>query len=114
VTLDATVGKVSGSTKQTTVVTNPVGGFGPSITSLIPTNVSGGGGGGGSLVLTDSILNVAKFAATTSSPAAEVNWAINGDVQGKASGSGTSWNFGWNLSKTKPDGATVFPDCTYL
>jgi Tfp pilus assembly protein PilV len=108
VTLTWTVGKVSGTSTQTTVITNPVGGFGPSITSLTPTNFPAG------VAITSSTFNIAKFAATTSSSAAEVNWAINSDVQGKASGGGTSWNFDWNLNQTKPDGAAVFPDCTYL
>src|SRR3954447_20871466 len=102
------VRSVPATSKQTTGVTNPVGGFGPSITSLVPTNFTLGA------PITSPTFNNASFAATTSSPAADVNWAINGDVQGKASGSGTSWTFNWNLNKTKPDGSTVFPDCTYL
>jgi prepilin-type N-terminal cleavage/methylation domain-containing protein len=100
------VANVTSTSKQTTIVTNPVGGFGPSITSLTPTNFTS--------PITNSALNNARFAATTSSPAADVSWAINGDVQGQASGSGTSWTIDWKIDKTKPDGAAVFPDCTYL
>src|SRR3954447_5531756 len=108
VSLSWNVRNVTATSKQTTVVTNPVGGFGPSVTSLVPTNFTLGA------PITSPTFNNASFAATTSSPAADVNWAINGDVQGKASGSGTSWTFNWNLNNTKPDGSKVFPDCTYL
>ena len=106
ISLTWAVGKNTAKSKQTTIVTNPVGGFGPSVVSLTPTNFTS--------PITSSAFSTAKLAAMTSAPAAEVNWSINGDVQGKASGSGTSWNFDWRLDKTKPDGTSVFPDCTYL
>ena len=103
VVLSWTIGQATYTSKQTTFVTNPVGGFGPSIISLVPS---------GATTVTSG--NNVSFTAKSSSSAAEVNWAINGDVQGKASGSGIDWNFNWNLNKTKPDGTAVFPDCTYV
>jgi hypothetical protein len=93
---------VPATTKQTGVITNPVGGLGPSVIELDgPTTV-------------ESVLDIASYEVKTSVSAEEVNWSIDGDNMGKAIGSGTNWDFVWNLVELREDGSFRYPDCTYV
>src|SRR5262245_51532971 len=85
VTLVWTTRATTHSITQTSAIINPVGGLGPSVTALAmmsPTSNSD------PLRIESGTATVANFAATTSTSAAQVNWSVNGDVQGQASGSG--------------------------
>jgi prepilin-type N-terminal cleavage/methylation domain-containing protein len=99
-------GVAGASAKQTGIITNPVGGIGPSVTAL---NIYQPG--------TSTTINTnaatASFKATTSVSASSVGWKIDGDPKGNASGSGRSWTFDWNLAETRADGSLRYPDCTY-
>jgi prepilin-type N-terminal cleavage/methylation domain-containing protein len=104
-------GAVTSSTKQTGVIVNPVGGLGPSVKTLTitcpsTTTITGTSG--------CSPAGNANFLATTGSPATQLNWSIEGNGMGKASGGPSSWTFNWNVSQTKADGTPVYPDCTYV
>jgi hypothetical protein len=108
-----TANGVAASARQTGVVSNPVGGLGPSIVDLeitAPTagitNITTPDGG--------TPASTASFRATTSVAAVEVNWSIESQAKGKASGGPHSWTFDWDLTETKPDGTLLYPDCTYL
>ena len=98
-------GAVTDTTRQTTVVTNPVGGLGPSVTRLEPDSLL-------SNPITGAETLLAEFEVETDLPAAQVTWSINGAVQGSASGSGKHWSFDWPL--VKADGSPAFFDGTYL
>lgn len=89
------------SARQTTLVTNPSGGLGPSVKDLqaLPPVPA-------SLEITDPALASASFDVDTSATPASVEWYINGAPQGAATGSGTDWTFTWSLSG--------FLDGTYL
>lgn len=52
----------------------------------------------------DPLATSVSEVAVTSSPAAALDWAINGVPQGTASGSGTNWNFAWALPSSSLDG----------
>lgn len=84
--------------RQTTVITNPAGGLGPSATGLTLLSPSA--------PITDPDVTSAEFQATFATPPATVSWALNGDIQGAASGSGTTWTFSWQLAGW-PDGTYV-------
>jgi hypothetical protein len=75
--------------RQTTVVTNPAGGLGPSVSQLTLTNASS--------PITDPALEEAEFEVRFTNTPQTVSWAVNGDVQGAAAGSGTTWTFSWDL-----------------
>lgn len=93
--------------RQNTVVTNPAGGLGPTVTGLVQTSPSQ------SPITSPSDIASASFGVTTSRTPATVRWSINGNQQGTATGSGTSWSFTWPL--VKADGVTpAFQDGTYL
>jgi prepilin-type N-terminal cleavage/methylation domain-containing protein len=104
-------GAVSSSTKQTGVIVNPIGGLGPSVKTLTITCPS-------TTTITDasscSPSGTANFQATTGSPATQLNWSLEGDGMGKASGGPSTWTFNWNVSQVKADGTPVYPDCTYV
>jgi prepilin-type N-terminal cleavage/methylation domain-containing protein len=92
------------TTKQTSMVPNPIGGLGPSIVDLDP-NLSG-------TPVTVSSGSTVDFDVTTSPSASNVNWLVSGSVQGEATqtdAAGRAWEFTWNLDT--PD---FFPDCTYV
>jgi prepilin-type N-terminal cleavage/methylation domain-containing protein len=80
-------------TQQSTLVANPGSSAGPAVTGLTM-NPSGNP----VTAKSPSSLTLA-FTATTSRPPAAVNWSIDGDVRGTASGTGTSWNFNWPLGE---------------
>jgi prepilin-type N-terminal cleavage/methylation domain-containing protein len=105
VTLTWKTHAITEKVKETTLISNPVGGLGPSVIDLRPTTPN-------TVTITDPSTKTAGYAATTSTPAANLSWAIDGDVQGQASGSGTSWSFNWSI--TRGDGTPVFVDCTYV
>ena len=90
------------SSRQTTILTNPSGGLGPSVKTLTSPTAS---------PLTTDIASI-HFNLTTSSTPQSVQWLINGDVKGAASGSGTSWGFDWAIQN--PDGTPLYLDGTYL
>jgi type II secretory pathway pseudopilin PulG len=46
--------------------------------------------------------NAVNFTVTTIGSPASVKWAVDGVVQGNASGSGNSWTFTWNLATNYP------------
>jgi prepilin-type N-terminal cleavage/methylation domain-containing protein len=100
------------SVTQTSSIINPVGGLGPSVTGLTMTSPSSSGTGevrieGDSTNLTQ----FARFAATTSTSAAELTWSVNGDSQGKANGGPKIWDFQWDFDDS--DGNVVYYDCKY-
>ena len=92
------------SVKQTGIVTNPVGGLGPSVTSLTPLVPN-------TPTITLAATENPSYSVTTSASAQEVSWSVNGANLGQASGSGTSWSFNWALG---PVNTPTFVDCTYV
>jgi prepilin-type N-terminal cleavage/methylation domain-containing protein len=110
--LDWTTRATAHSVTQTSSIINPVGGLGPTVTGLTMTSPASAG--------TDEVriesssaspINSASFTATTSNPAAELTWSVNGDSQGKANGGPTSWNFTWNFVNGSQ---TLYYDCKYF
>ena len=104
------------SVTQTSSIINPVGGLGPSVTGLTMTSPASSS--------TDEVriesssaapINSASFLATTSGFAADLNWSVNGDSQGKANGGPTTWTFTWDFTKggSDPDNI-VYYDCKYF
>lgn len=91
------------SVKQTGIVTNPVGGLGPSVTELEPDSPA--------TTTISTTVEDASYDVTTSAAAQSVSWSINGSRLGFAEGSGTAWEFTWELGD--PDTPT-FVDCTYV
>jgi prepilin-type N-terminal cleavage/methylation domain-containing protein len=89
--VDVTVSWGNRSARQSTLIANPGASAGPAVTNLVVTN------NGGAITVTDSTLNTLNFGVTTNRTPAAVNWLLDGDAQGTASGSGTSWAFGWDL-----------------
>lgn len=85
--------------RQTTLVTNPAGGLGPSVKDLQPEAPA-------SSEITDMAVTEAAFSVRTSSTPAAVEWYVNGAPQGTATGTGTDWAFTWPLGN--------FLDGTYL
>ena len=77
-------------TQQSTLIANPGSSAGPAVTNLTMNSDNP------VTAKVPSSLTLA-FTATTSRPPAAVNWSIDGDPQGTASGSGTSWTFNWAL-----------------
>lgn len=92
------------SAVQTAVVTNPVGGLGPSVTSLTPDTPAT------TDIFTSATTN-ASYKLVTSAIPASVSWSINGARLGEATGSGTSWSFDWPLGTAD---APEFVDCAYV
>lgn|GEM_PF-5375664 len=94
---------------QTGIVTNPVGGLGPSIASLLPDVPNT------TTILTPNLpaspITAPTYTVQTTRPAAEVQWSVKGQLMGTATGSDTSWGFTWNLG---PVDAPTFYDCTYV
>jgi prepilin-type N-terminal cleavage/methylation domain-containing protein len=109
VTLNWTTRSTSQSVTQTSAIINPVGGLGPSVTSLVMTSPTSNSD---PLLIESAAVTRGTFQATTSSAAAELDWSVNGDVKGKASGGPTTWTFQWDLDK--PNGDPLYYDCTYL
>ncbi|MBA2504311.1 MAG: prepilin-type N-terminal cleavage/methylation domain-containing protein [Thermoleophilaceae bacterium] len=98
-------GGAAASNRQSTVVNNPVGGLGPSVTSLtMRTLVS---------PLTNPLLETATFDIVTSQVPSRVEWSIDGKKMGEATGSGTSWHFNWPLLSAV-GGSVLVRDGTYI
>jgi Tfp pilus assembly protein PilV len=108
VKLDWNAAAVGSTLRQTGVITNPVGGLGPSITELRITAPTL------DVTTIDFEAPTASFKATTSVSAVEVNWYVDGERKGKASGGPLNWTFDWDLAETRADGSLVYPDCTYV
>lgn len=95
--------------RQTTLIANPGNSAGPAVVALTPSGGTTVGSGTSSVA----------FTATTNLTPAAVTWSRDGDPQGDASGSGTTWTFSWNLGpETDVNGgalnsATVL-DGTYI
>ena len=107
-TFSWTANGVSATSRQTGVISNPVGGLGPSIVDLDITAPNPG------ITNISTPATTASFQATTSVSAVEVDWSIEAQTVGKAAGGPVTWTFDWNLVETKPDGTLLYPDCTYL
>jgi prepilin-type N-terminal cleavage/methylation domain-containing protein len=93
------------TSKQTSIVPNPIGGLGPSVIDLSASDLSG-------VPLTVTSGSSVDFELSTSVSADTVNWLVAGAVQGEASqtdSAGRTWEFTWNL-----DAPTFYPDCTYV
>jgi hypothetical protein len=71
--------------RQTGIVTNPVGGLGPSVTSFLPKKPS-------SATIGETVPAVENptYSVQTSKPAADVKWAVNGREVASATGAETS------------------------
>lgn len=108
VTLTWSTRQVTHSITQTSAIINPVGGLGPSVTSLVPTNVANVD----PITLTTVAQNKIDFHVTTSKAAEGVKWSVGGEPKGTATGSSINWDFTWNLDK--PDGTPLYHDCTYV
>jgi prepilin-type N-terminal cleavage/methylation domain-containing protein len=114
--LDWSTRATAHSVTQTSSIINPVGGLGPSVTGLTMTSPASSS--------TDEVriesssaspINSANFLATTSGFAADLQWSINGDSQGKASGGPTNWTFTWSFTKSGSDPDNiVYYDCKYF
>jgi prepilin-type N-terminal cleavage/methylation domain-containing protein len=89
---------------QRALVTNPVGGLGPSVTSLQPDTPD-------TAAITQSSVESPSYDVTTSGAADTVSWSVDGARLGDASGAGTSWGFNWDLGTAD---APEFVDCTYV
>src|SRR5215207_2042038 len=106
VTLTWKNGTGTSSMKQTSLISNPVGGLGPSVTRLEAPSVSGV-----PKTVTDPGVTSVVFYADTSTNAAEVDWSVNGARKGAASQIGASdrsWTFTWNIN------SPYVNDCTYV
>lgn len=88
-----------GSLTQRGLVTNPVGGLGPSVTSFT----------GPELIVTGATESPTYDIVT--SPAADtVSWSVDG-ARNEAQGADTAWGFTWDLG---PVDAPKVIDCTYV
>lgn len=95
------------TSKQTSLISNPVGGLGPTVISLTAPALSGT-----PLTVSNAATSTVVFRADTSTNAAEMNWTVNGDLQGGADRVGPSqreWTFSWPINSP-----TYFNDCTYV
>jgi prepilin-type N-terminal cleavage/methylation domain-containing protein len=89
--------------QQSTLIANPGSSAGPAVTNLTMAPSSN--------PIVSSSTGSLTFTATTSRPPAAVNWSVDGDTKGTASGSGTSWSFPWYLGD--PNNPAVL-DGSYL
>lgn len=105
VTLSWTLPGANGdSLVQTGVVTNPVGGLGPSVTSLTPNSPA-------TTEITSGSTTNASYRVETSAVPASITWSVDGARLGEASGGGTSWSFSWPLGSAN---TPQFVDCVYV
>lgn len=93
------------ATTQRAVVTNPVGGLGPSVTALDPSDPK-------TQTITSAITE-AKYSVTTSTVADGVVWTVNGAKRADAvpGTSDLNWSFTWELGH--PD-TPIYYDCSYV
>jgi prepilin-type N-terminal cleavage/methylation domain-containing protein len=103
--------KRNGSTetvKQTSLISNPVGGLGPTVIRLVPTGVGG-------TPPTVTVPGPVSFEAETSTDASQLDWSVRGAKQGSADPVGSSkrkFTFTWDIEGTS--GGQYRPDCTYV
>ena len=90
-------------TQQSTLIANPGSSAGPAVTNLTMAPSQ-------NPVITSTTASL-TFTATTSRPPAAVNWSVDGDTKGTASGNGTSWSFPWSLGSV---GSPTVLDGSYL
>jgi prepilin-type N-terminal cleavage/methylation domain-containing protein len=93
--------------KQTSLVSNPVGGLGPTVIRLDAPAVTGTPK---TVVSPGSV----DFEAETSTDAAELDWAVDGSAQGPADPVGSSmrkFTFSWDIEGTS---GRYYNDCTYV
>lgn len=98
------------TSKQTSLVSNPIGGLGPSVVSVTAT-----GHTGAPVTITTPGTSNIVFKAVTSSNAAEVNWLISGALQGDADpigGSERDFTFTWDINGASA--GQYWWDCTYV
>jgi prepilin-type N-terminal cleavage/methylation domain-containing protein len=94
--------------KQTSLVSNPVGGLGPTVIRLDAPAITG----------TPKIVTspgTVTFEADTSTDAAELDWSVDGAGQGKADRVGSSlrrFTFDWDIEGSS--GGRYYNDCTYV
>lgn len=101
-------GGVTERLKQTSLVSNPVGGLGPTVIRLDAPAV------GGTPKLVTSAGSV-DFEAQTSTNAEQLDWSVDGSEQGAADPVGTSereFTFSWDIDGDA--GGRYYPDCTYV
>jgi prepilin-type N-terminal cleavage/methylation domain-containing protein len=91
------------TTTQRAIVTNPVGGLGPTVTELNPVAPA--------TTSITSDVETASYAVTTSTIAKGVIWTVNGANRSDATGSDLSWSLTWGLG---PVDAPTYYDCTYI
>jgi prepilin-type N-terminal cleavage/methylation domain-containing protein len=100
------------SVTQTSSIINPVGGLGPSVTGLTMTSPASSGTNEVRIEgSSTSLIPFARFAAVTSTSAADLTWSVNGDSQGKANGGPKNWDFQWDFDDA--DGNVIYYDCKY-
>jgi prepilin-type N-terminal cleavage/methylation domain-containing protein len=107
VSLEWKRGSGSETSKQTSLISNPVGGLGPTVTKLDAPALSGT-----PLTVTNQATSSVVFTAETSTNAAQMHWSVNGDVQGQGDPVGASqreWTFTWPVNSP-----VYFHDCTYV
>jgi prepilin-type N-terminal cleavage/methylation domain-containing protein len=95
--------------KQTSLVSNPVGGLGPTVTRLDPRGVTG------TPPTVTSPVGEVIFDAETSTAAAELDWSIRGVPQGAATPVGSSdrkFTFTWDIDGSS--GGPYYDDCAYI
>jgi prepilin-type N-terminal cleavage/methylation domain-containing protein len=110
--LDWSTRATAHSVTQTSSIINPVGGLGPTVTGLTMTSPASAGSDEVRIESSSAApINSASFIATTSVPAADLTWSINGDSQGKANGGPSSWNFTWNFVQGSQ---ILYYDCKYF
>lgn len=93
--------------KQTSLISNPVGGLGPTVIRLDAPAV----GGTPKTVTTPGVVN---FEADTSTDAADLNWSVEGVSQGPADPVGASkrrFTFTWDI---EGGSGNYYNDCTYV
>jgi prepilin-type N-terminal cleavage/methylation domain-containing protein len=91
------------SLTQRGLVTNPVGGLGPSVTTFTPDTPD-------TDMIVSGLTETATYDITTSTVADTVDWSVNGSRRA-AEGADTSWGFSWDLGPVNDPNVI---DCTYV
>jgi hypothetical protein len=94
--------------KQTSLVSNPIGGLGPTVIRLDPPGVIG-------TPKTVTTVGAVDFDVETNTKATEVRWAVDGATVGSATAVGTTgraFTFEWDIEGT--GGGTYYVDGTYV
>lgn len=91
--------------QQTALVPNPGNSGSPAVTNLELTAP------GSSLLITTNPSTL-SFRATTNRTPATLDWSVDGERRGTASGSATTWNFDWEIKPREDPGAVL--DGSYI